>query len=107
MRLQDNGRRLYGEAQWEIDGVDAGADLVLIARTDHTGGGQYAVEVNGRRVETPLQTPWLPHEWWSEETLIIPRALLLPGPNKLKIIHLPESERDAEFYQMWFLQPPK
>jgi hypothetical protein len=107
VRLEDNGRRIYGEAQWEIDGVDDDADLVLIARTDHTGGGQYAVEVNGQRVETPLQTPWLPNEWWSEETLIIPRALLLPGRNKLKIIHLPESERDAEFYQMWFLQPPK
>lgn len=103
--LQDNGRRIYGSASWEVAGVTTDADLVVVARTDHTGGGRYDLEVNGRRLAEPLHTPWRPNEWWSEETLVVPRALLVPGRNRFRLVRRADDPRDAEFYHMWFLQP--
>ena len=107
IRLEDDGRRIYGEAHWAVDGVDPDADLVLLARTDHTGGGSYDLAVNGHRVETPLAAPWRPNEWWSEETLVIPRQLLRPGRNEMQLVRRTDDPRDGEFYHMWFLQPPR
>lgn len=104
--LQDDGRRLYGSASWEVTGVTRRGDLVLIARTDHTGGGTYDLEVNGHLLPTPLVTPWRPNEWWSEEPVVVPRALLVPGRNRFRLTRRGDSPRDGEFYQMWFLQPP-
>lgn len=105
VRLEDKGRRVYGEASWIMDGASADADLALVARTDHTGGGIYDLEVNGRRLAEPLVTPWRPNEWWSEEVVIVPRALLQPGRNHFRLVRRADLTRDAEFYQMWFLQP--
>lgn len=104
VQLEDKGRRVYGEASWSVDGVSAGADLAMVARTDHTGGGVYDVEVNGRRLTEPLVTPWRPNEWWSEEVVIVPRALLQSGTNRFRLVRRAEPARDAEFYRMWFLQ---
>lgn len=106
VRLEDNGRRIYGEAAWTVHGIDAEADLVLIARTDHTGGGTYDLTVNDQPLAEPLATPWRPDEWWSEETVVVPRLLLRPGDNQLRLVRRAGDGRDAEFYQMWFLQPP-
>ncbi|HSQ00727.1 MAG TPA: hypothetical protein VL049_26180 [Candidatus Dormibacteraeota bacterium] len=106
VRLEDNGRRIYGEATWTVDGVDAEADVVLIARTDHTGGGAYDLTVNDQPLAEPLVTPWRANEWWSEETVVIPRRLLRPGANRIHLVRRTSDERDGEFYQMWFLQPP-
>src|SRR5205085_1128892 len=61
VRLQDEGRRIYGSASWTVHDVDAGEDLVLIARTDHTGGGTYDVEINGEVLPQSLVTPWWPN----------------------------------------------
>jgi arabinofuranosyltransferase len=105
MQLQDDGRRIYGEARWEVTGVNADADLVVVARTDHTGGGRYDLEVNGRPLAEPLVTPWRPDEWWSEDAVVVPRALLVPGRNRFRLVRRPDDARDAEFYHMWFLQP--
>ena len=69
-----------------------------------TGGGVYDLEVNGRRLPEPLVTPWRPNEWWSEEVVIVPRALLQPGTNQFRFVRRAEPPRDAEFYRMWFLQ---
>jgi hypothetical protein len=54
----------------------------------------------------PLITPWRPNEWWSEETVVVPRQLLRPGANRIQLVRRNGDPRDAEFYQMWFLQPP-
>ena len=103
--LQDNGRRIHGAASWEVDGVSADVDLVVLARTDHTGGGRYDLEVNGQPLAEPLVTPWRPNEWWSEEAVTVPRALLVPGRNRFRLVRRADDARDGEFYHMWFLQP--
>ena len=107
VRLEDSGRRIYGGANWVISGVDDQNDLVLIARTDHTGGGTFDLWVNDARVPEPLMPAWRPNEWWSEETLVIPRRLLRAGSNEMRLLRRTEDQRDGEFYQMWFLQPPE
>ena len=89
-----------------MNGVDAEADLVMIIRTDHTGGGIYDLTVNDQPLAQPLETPWRPNEWWSEETVVIPRAVLREGANQFHLVRRSGDQRDAEFYQMWFLQPP-
>jgi hypothetical protein len=105
VRLEDHGRRIFGSAAWQVSGVAADRDLLLVARIDHTGGALYDLEVNGRRVPDPLVTPWRPNEWWGEVPLLIPRALLVPGTNHLRLVRRDAPPRDAEFYYMWFLQP--
>ena len=107
IRLEDNGRRIYGEASWTVNGVDAEDDLMLLVRTDHTGGGTYDLTVNDQPVAKPLVTPWRPNEWWDEQVLVIPRRLLRPGANQFHLVRRTADEHDAEFYQMWFLQPPE
>jgi arabinofuranosyltransferase len=104
VQLEDKGRRIYGAAGWDVDGVSADADLVLVARIDHTGGGAYDVEVNGRRAPEPLRAPWRPDEWWGEVDVTIPRDLLVDGRNRFRLIRRTDTPRDAEFYRMWFLQ---
>lgn len=104
VRLEDNGRRIYGSAEWEVHDVRADRDLELLARIDHTGGAIYDLWVNGQQVPTPLVTPWRPNEWWGEIQLTVPRALLVPDTNRMRLVRRPDSERDAEFYYMWFAQ---
>jgi hypothetical protein len=63
------------------------------------------VEVNGRAAPDPLVTPSRPDEFWGEVFVRIPKELLVDGTNTIRIVRLPErSERDAEWYYMWFLQ---
>ncbi|MDX2166248.1 MAG: hypothetical protein SF182_04270 [Deltaproteobacteria bacterium] len=104
VRLEDNGRRIYGAAEWEVHDVRADRDLLMLARIDHTGGGVYDLWVNDRRVPAPLVTPWRPNEWWGEIELTIPQALLRPGTNRLRLVRRTDSDRDAELYYMWFAQ---
>jgi hypothetical protein len=104
VRLEDNGRRIYGSAEWDVHDVRSDRDLELIARIDHTGGATYDLWVNGQPVPTPLVTPWRPNEWWGEIQLTVPRALLVPGTNRMRLVRRTDSNRDAEFYYMWFAQ---
>jgi hypothetical protein len=103
-QLEDNGRRLPGWAQWTVRNVSSASDLFLVARHDHTAAASYAVEVNGGPVDTPLVAPGRPDEWWGESWVRIPKQLLVDGDNTIRISRRPESEREAEWYYMWFLQ---
>jgi hypothetical protein len=102
--LEDDGRRVYGWAQWQISNVSSASDLILVGRHDHTGAANFTVEVNGRPAPDPLVTPERPDEWWGETWVRIPKALLLDGTNTIRIVRRPDSVRDAEWYYMWFLQ---
>jgi arabinofuranosyltransferase len=104
VRLEDHGRRIYGSAEWQVHDVRADRDLELLARIDHTGGAIYDLWVNGRLVPTPLVTPWRPNEWWGELYLTVPHALLVQGTNNMRLVRRTDSDRDAEFYYMWFVQ---
>jgi arabinofuranosyltransferase len=105
VQLEDNGRRIWGWAQWQVFNVSSASDLILIGRHDHTGAASFTVEVNGRAAPDPLVTPGRPDEWWGESWVRIPKELLVDGANTIRIIRRPDSERDAEWYYMWFLQP--
>jgi hypothetical protein len=105
VQLEDDGRRIDGWAQWIVFNVSAASDLILVGRHDHTGSARYAVEVNGRAVEMPLVAGGRPDPWWGESWLRIPKHLLVAGANAIRMVRDPQSERDAEWYYMWFLQP--
>lgn len=105
VRLEDDGRRIHGSAEWVVDGVRADRDLAVVARIDHTGGGIYDLEINGHPAPEPLVTPWRPDEWWGEVRAVIPAELLRAGPNDLRLVRRAAPDHDAEFYRMWFLQP--
>jgi len=105
VRLEDNGRRIYGTAEWNVSNVDATRDLRLVVRVDYSGGGVYDVEVNGQPSPEPLVTPWRPNEWWGEVSVPVPRALLVSGTNHIRLLRRDQPARDAEFFYMWFLQP--
>jgi arabinofuranosyltransferase len=105
VQLEDDGRRIDGWAQWTVFNVSAQSDLILVGRHDHTGSARYEVEVNGRPVEMPLVAPGRPDPWWGESWVRIPKHLLVAGANTIRIVRDPNSERDAEWYYMWFLQP--
>jgi arabinofuranosyltransferase len=104
VQLEDDGRRIYGWAQWRVFNVSSARDLILVGRFDHTGAASYTVEVNGRAAEMPLVTAGRPDEWWGETWTRIPRELLVDGINAIRIVRRPESESDAEWYYMWFVQ---
>ena len=106
VQLEDDGRRIYGWAQWQVFNVSSARDLVLVGRHDYTGAASYTVEVNGHAVPEPLVTAGRPDEWWGETWVRIPKELLVDGANTVRITRQPESERDAEWYYMWFLQGP-
>jgi arabinofuranosyltransferase len=103
-QLEDDGRRIDGWAQWQIGNVAADRDLILVGRHDHSGESSYTVEVNGRVAPDPLVTPGRPDEWWGESFVRIPKELLVNGTNTIRITRQRESERDTEWYYMWFLQ---
>jgi len=105
LQLEDDGRRIDGWAQWKVFNVSSASDLWLIARHDHTGAASYAVEVNGRRLAERLEAAGRPDEWWGEATLRIPRRVLVDGTNTIRITRRRTSEKDAEWYYMWFVQP--
>jgi arabinofuranosyltransferase len=104
LRLEDDGSRVYGWAEWRVDHVSSARDLVLIARHDHTGAAAFDVAVNGVTAPDPLVAAGRPDEWWGESWVRIPKALLRDGVNAIRITRRTESERDAEWYYMWFLQ---
>lgn len=106
VQLEDDGRRIHGWAQWTVRNVASASDLFFIARHDHSGAASYAVEVNGRPVDSPLIAPGRPDEWWGESWVRIPKQLLVDGDNTIRISRRPESEREAEWYYMWFVQQP-
>ncbi len=106
VQLEDDGRRIYGWAQWQVFNVSSASDLILVGRIDHTGAASYTVEVNGRPAPSPLVTPSRPDEWWGETWVRLPKELLVDGANTIRIIRRPESDRDAEWYYMWFVQWP-
>lgn len=85
--------------------ISSAGDLILIGRHDYTGAARFTVEVNGRAVPDPLVTPGRPDPWWGESWVRIPKELLVDGDNTVRIIRQPDSESDAEWYYMWFLQP--
>lgn len=105
VQIEDNGRRVPGSATWSVHDVGADRDLALVARVDHTGPASFALEVNGQQVPELLVAPQRSDEWWGEIMVVIPRQLLVPGTNSVRMTRLPESLYDAEFYHMWFLQP--
>jgi hypothetical protein len=105
VQLEDDGRRVYGWAGWQVFNVHSARDLIVIGRHDHSGAAAYTVEVNGRPVDSPLITTSRPDERWGETSVRVPKALLIDGDNAVRIIRSPESERDAEWYFMWFVQP--
>lgn len=105
VQLEDNGRRIWGWAQFRVLNVSAARDLILVGRHDHTGAARFTVEVNGHPAPEPLVTPGRPDELWGEVSVRIPRSLLVDGANTVRIIRQPDSARDAEWYYMWFLQP--
>ncbi len=104
VQLEDDGQRIFGAIAFEVHAVDAGTDLVLVARHDHTGAARYDVEVNGHPVPRALLLPGRPDEAWGERAVVIPRALLVAGTNAVRLIRDPASPRDAELYHLWFLQ---
>lgn len=106
VQLEDDGRRIWGWAQWRVLNVSSATDLILIGRHDHTGATRFTVEVNGHVAPDPLVTPGRPDQWWGESWVRIPKALLVDGANTVRIIRQPDSEYDAEWYYMWFLQTP-
>ena len=106
VQLEDDGRRIYGWAQWQVFNVQSTRDLILIGRHDHTGTAAYTIEVNGRPLDAPLVTTGRPAESWGETSMRIAKRFLVDGTNTIRIVRRPESERDAEWYYMWFVQPP-
>lgn len=105
VQLEDDGRRVYGSAAWQVHNVQSARDLIVIGRHDHSGAAAYAVEVNGRAVDSPLITTARPDERWGETSVRVPKEFLVDGANAVRIIRRPESERDTEWYFMWFVQP--
>lgn len=101
--LEDQGRRIYGHAIWEVRNVSADRDLVLLIRHDRTGGGEYELEVNGRSVRRLLRVR-SGGEAWDEEVVVIPSDVLEEGRNLFRMTRSERTERDSEFYYMWFLQ---
>ena len=101
--LEDQGRRIYGHAVWEVRNVSAERRLVLLVRHDRTGGGEYELEVNDRPVRRLLRAR-SGGEAWDEEVVVIPADVLEEGRNLFRMTRSNRTERDSEFYYMWFLQ---
>ena len=104
LQLEDDGRRIDGWAEWKVTNVSRASDLILIARHDYSGAGRYVVEVNGRRSPMPLVAAARSDPSWGEAWVRIPKRVLVDGTNTIRITRDPKSERDAEWYYMWFLQ---
>ncbi len=104
--LSDAGRRLYHSAEWTVHDVRADADMVIVVRYDHTGGGVYRLEVNGHEVPGRLGLVG-GVETWDEAWTIVPAEMLLPGDNQLRLTRSAKSHADSEIYHFWFLQRPQ
>jgi hypothetical protein len=104
VQLEDDGRRIDGWAEWKVSNVSSASDLIVIARHDYTGSARYVVEVNGHRGSMPLVASSRAGPWWGETWVRIPKRLLVDGTNTISITRDPKSERDAEWYYMWFVQ---
>lgn len=103
--LEDNGRRIYGGALWQIDHVSPFRDLVMVARFDRVGEAVYDIEVNGRLVPQQLVATG-GEERWDEAWVEIPARLLVSGKNEFHLQRTTQTDGDAEWYYMWFLQAP-
>ncbi len=101
--LYDVGRRIGYQAQWQVKNVSAHKDLVMVVRFDHTGDGIYDLEVNGHKLEQELRLPGGP-EGWDEAEITVPKALLVDGANRFRLLRSPQSPADSELYHFWFLQ---
>jgi len=104
VQVEDDGRRITGWAQWQVFNVSSKRDLIIAGRHDYTGAASYTVEVNGRAAPEPLVTPSRPDEWWGESFVRIPKELLVDGTNTVRLVYRTDSERETEWYYMWFIQ---
>lgn len=106
IQLEDQGRRLPYGASWTIDNVRADRPLVFVARFDHTLGGEYDVEVNGKPIAARLLAPGGGvGERWDEAVVEVPADVLVNGRNRFRLTKRSEPAGDAELYYFWFLQP--
>jgi len=104
VQLEDNGRRFPIGASWKVHDVRAGFPLLFAVRYDHTLGGVYDVDVNGKRLPQTLNTPG-GSEIWDEAWVEVPADLLVDGTNEFRITKRQDKPGDAEIYHLWFLQP--
>jgi len=95
---------ITGWAQWQVFNVSSKRDLIIAGRHDYTGAASYTVEVNGRAAPEPLVSPSRPDEWWGESFVRIPKELLVDGTNTVRLVYRTDSERETEWYYMWFIQ---
>lgn len=102
--LEDNGRRIYNIATWDVHDVKPGKELLMIVRHDGTGHADYSIEVNGQEVPRLLSFRRAA-ECWDEAWIKIPAAMLKEGTNQFRIARTKKSPFDAELYYLWFLQP--
>jgi arabinofuranosyltransferase len=103
--LADDGRGGIREATWEVRNVDPSRDLVVVVRVDHRGQAVYDIDVNGNRTKLGFGTSLRPGGAWGEVAVRIPRALLGPDANRLRLARRGRADTTAGVYYMWFLQP--
>jgi arabinofuranosyltransferase len=101
--LRDEGRRIFGQARWVVEGVAFSRDLVMVIRHDRTSCSRYWVRVNGRRAPQLLAFECGP-EAWAELRFDIPREMLAEGRNTIALDPEHPGHAQAEIYHVWLLQ---
>jgi arabinofuranosyltransferase len=103
--ITDEGRRIFHQARWTVDGVRPGVPLRVVARHDHSLGGSYALKVNGARVPGLLVLPGGPRDAFDEAAIEVPGSMLATGANRFELTRVSPGLLDAEIYYLWFYQP--
>ena len=105
LTVTDEGRRIYHQARWIVNGVRPGAPLRVVARYDRSLGGTYVLKVNGRRAPGELVFPGRPSDAFDEASIEVPGSMLVAGANRFELTRVNPGPLDAEIYYLWFYQP--
>jgi hypothetical protein len=102
--LEDEGRRIYLAATFQVHEVRSDRDLVVIGRHDQTGAAGYRIEVNDRPVPDLLIAN-AGDEAWNETSVRVPSDMLVDGTNRFRMTRVTGGPSDVEWYYFWFAQP--
>jgi hypothetical protein len=105
LTITDEGRRIYHQARWTVDGLRPGVPLRVVARHDHSLGGRYALKVNGKRAPGELVFPGRPSDAFDEAVIEVPGPMVVAGANRFELTRVSPGPLDAEIYYLWFYQP--
>jgi hypothetical protein len=105
LTVSDEGRRIYHQARWIVNGLRPGVPLRVVARYDHSLGGSYALKVNGKRAPGRLAFPGRPGDAFDEASIEVPGPMLVAGTNRFELTRVSPGPLDAEIYYLWFYQP--